>query len=311
MKTLKTIIFSVAFCLIGLTAFSQQLPHFRNFSFNLFTLNPASVNISEIPEIMLDHRSQWTGFSGAPRISTLAGKYNFRDDMGAGILIMSDTYGISQRLDLNLSYAYLLKTESFDLNFGLAWTMTQFKLMSTEITVYDPDDVSLNQSLDDKTWKPDANAGIMISGSNYFAGFSVNQLFKTKYYFFDNTNDVPGLIRNQRHYFITGGYSISNDDETHKFTPEMNLYFAKSTPFKFDLIANYSYKNSFLTSLNFSKGDAIVFTAGYKFDRYIFTYSFDIVMSRIRNVSSGAHEICLGMYLFKKDKNSGNSSPMF
>jgi hypothetical protein len=66
-----------------------------------------------------------------------------------------------------------------------------------------------------------------------------------------------------------------------------------------------------MSSLNFSKGDAIVFTAGYRYDRFVFSYSFDIVMSRLRNVSSGAHEICIGMYLGKSGENGKGSSPMF
>ncbi|MDD3859422.1 MAG: PorP/SprF family type IX secretion system membrane protein [Bacteroidales bacterium] len=291
---------------------AQQLPHFRNNSFNLFSLNPAASSIKEIPEIMIDHRAQWTGFSGAPRISTISGKYMFREDMGAGAYIMSDRYGITQKLDFHLNYVYKIPTDYFDISFGLAWTLTQFKLLSTQISTFDSYDIVLNQTLDDKTWKPDADAGIMIVGENYYAGFAVLQLFKTKYVFFDNTNNVPGLIRDERHYFFTGGYNISDRHNTHSFTPTLNLYFAKGTPFKFDIIANYTYKSSFLTSLNLSKGDALVFTAGYKYDRYVFTYSFDIITSRIRNVSSGAHEICLGIYLYQKQTNNNDhSSPMF
>jgi hypothetical protein len=89
------------------------------------------------------------------------------------------------------------------------------------------------------------------------------------------------------------------------------LYFAKSTPFKFDLGFNYNYAGSFLSSLYLSKGDAMVFSAGYKYDRFVFSYSFDIVLSRIRSISSGAHEITVGMYLTKKEKSAGDSSPMF
>jgi len=310
MKSLLLI--SSLFLFIGLSVNAQQLPHFRNNSFNLHTLNPASSSIKEIPEIMLDHRAQWTGFSGAPRISTVAGKYMFRDDMGAGAFIMSDRYGITQKLDFHLNYVYQIKTDYFNLSFGLAWTITQFKLASTQISTYDSYDLVLNQTIDDKTWKPDADAGLMLVGENYYFGLAILQLFKTKYIFFDNTNDVPGLIRDQRHFYITGGYNIRDRYNTHSFTPSLNLYLAKGTPFKFDLVANYTYKNSFLTSLNFSKGDALVFTAGYKYDRYVFTYSFDIITSRIRNVSSGAHEICIGVYLYKKQRtNNDNSSPMF
>jgi len=310
MRVLVIISTSILFFVLSVSA--QQLPHFRNNSFNLHTLNPASSSIKEIPEIMIDHRSQWTGFSGAPRMSTLAGKYMFMENMGAGAYIMSDKYGITQKYDFHLNYVYQIKTDNFDLSFGLAWTITQFKLSGTQISTFDSYDLVLNQALDDKTWKPDADAGIMLVGENYYFGLAVLQLFKTKYIFFDNTNEVPGLIRDERHIFITGGYNIRDRYNTHSITPAINLYFAKGTPFKFDIIANYTYKNAFLTSLNFSRGDALVFTAGYKYDRYVFTYSFDIVTSRIRNVSSGAHEICLGVYLYPKQTNTNdNSSPMF
>lgn len=290
---------------------AQQLPHFRNHSFNLAALNPATVSLNEVPDIMIDHRAQWTGFKGAPRISSLTGKYMFRDDMGLSAMIMSDRLGLTQRLDFNLNYAYVIKTDAFNLGFGLSWTMSQFKLLSSDITIHDINDQIINLNADDKTWKPDANAGIIISSPSYFAGFSVLQMFRTKYSFFGTTNEIPGLIRDSRHFFITGGYHLKRDNSPHTITPVINMYFAKGTPFKFDLIANYSYKNTFLASLNFSKGDAIVFSAGYRYDRFVFSYSFDVIMSRIRTVSSGAHEICIGIYLKKINKSEKNSSPMF
>ena len=309
MRYLYTIIIIVV--IGGTNCYAQQLPYFRNSYFNLQVLNPASITITEIPEIMLNHRSQWVGFSGAPRMSTIAGKYQFRDDMAAGAYIMSDNYGITQKLDFSLNYAYLLKTDQFNISFGLAWTLTQYKLKGSEISIYDANDQVINQTFDDKTWKPDANAGILIYNSDFYAGFSILQMFKTKYTFFQSTNDVPGLIRDHRHFFASGAYSFKDNQENHKFSPFTNLYFSKGTPFKFDLGVNYTYQNTFLTSLYLSKGDALVFSAGYKYDRYIFSYSFDFVLSRIRTVSSGAHELSIGMYLFKKTIPTGDSSPMF
>ncbi|PLX08808.1 MAG: hypothetical protein C0596_05795 [Marinilabiliales bacterium] len=311
-KYIKYIIIVSGLILLNFTnLFGQQLPHFRNPYFNLTVMNPATLTVTDIPDIMLDHRAQLIGFTGAPRISTLSGKYLFREDMGAGAYIMNDTYGITQRLDFSLDYAYLLKTEQFHLSFGLAWTLTQYKINGTEISIYDSYDQVINQTIDDKTWKPDANAGIFIYNNNFYAGFSVLQLFKTKYTFFQSTNEVPGLIQDQRHFTISGAYNIYDSQNQHKISPFTNIYLAKGTPFKFDLGANYSYKSSFLSSLYLSKGDALVFSAGYKYDRYYFSYSFDFVLSRIKNVSSGAHEICIGVYLSKPETTTVGSNPMF
>ncbi len=305
-----TIISIVVLCSsIGLKA--QQLPHFRNPYFNLSVMNPGTITIKDIPEIMLNHRSQWIGFLGAPKISTLAGKYQFHENMAAGAYVMNDTYGLTQKLDFSLCYAYLLKTENFHISFGLAWTLTQYKIKGTEISIFDANDLTINQNIDDKIWKPDANAGIIIYNNNFYAGISAQQLFRTKYTFFQNANDVSGLVRDQRHYTISAGYNIYDSQNQHKFTPFTNLYFVKSTPFKFDLGLNYIYNSSFLSSLYLSKGDALVFSAGYKYDRFYLSYSFDFVLSRIKNVSSGAHEICLGIYLKSNNKPNTGSSPMF
>ncbi|MDD2634675.1 MAG: type IX secretion system membrane protein PorP/SprF [Bacteroidales bacterium] len=310
-KYLYIISLFVIFC--GLSDYNlnaQQLPHFRNPFFNLFVQNPATIPVSDVPDIMLNHRSQWVGFSGAPKMSTLAGKYLFRDDMAGGVYMMSDSYGLTQKLDFSLNYAYVLKTEQFNLSFGLAWTLTQYKLRGTEISLYDVNDQVVNQNLDDKTWKPDANAGLFIYNKDFYAGFSVLQLFKTKYAFFQATNDVPGLMKNHRHFIISGAYNI-DDKNLHSFSPFANIYFASATPFKFDLGVNYSYNSSLLGSLFLSKSDALVFSAGYKYDRFYLSYSFDFVLTRIRNVSSGAHEICLGIYLSQKQSANRDSSPMF
>jgi len=314
MKKFKLIYISIISIVVlcsstGLKA--QQLPHFRNPYFNLTVMNPSSISIKDIPEIMLNHRSQWIGFLGAPKISTLSGKYQFHENMGAGAYIMNDNFGLTQKLDLSLSYAYLLKTEEFYVSFGLAWTLTQYKIKGTEISIYNADDLVINQTIDDKMWKPDANAGIMIYNNSFYAGISAQQLFRTKYTFFQSTNDVSGLVRDHRHFTVSGGYNIRDSENQHKITPFTNLYFAKSTPFKFDAGFNYVYNSSFLSSLYLSKGDALVFSAGYKYDRFYLSYSFDFVLSRIKNVSSGAHEICIGIYLQPNNKTSNGSSPMF
>lgn len=310
---MKRIIFWFIFLAFVFTSegvFAQQLPVFRNTYFNTFILNPSALSSSNIPDILLNHRSQWLGFEGAPRMSTLAGKYMFRPEMGLGAFIMSDTHGISQKLDFNLSYSYLVKTDDFNISFGLAWSISQYKLAGSRIRIYDPDDNIINTTIDDKSWKPDANMGIIFYGKNFYAGFSILQLFQTKYKFFGTTNDIPGLIKDTRHYFLTGSYQVTIDD-TNVLQPFMNLFFAKATPFKFDLGLNYLFNNKFQSGIFYSNGDALGFVFGYRYDRYYLSYSFDILINRIRNAGSGAHEICMGIYLFEKTTKKLDSAPMF
>ncbi|MDI9534806.1 MAG: PorP/SprF family type IX secretion system membrane protein [Bacteroidota bacterium] len=289
---------------------AQQIGNHRNYVFNIANQNPAAIAMKEIPEILLNSRIQWTGFSGAPRINSIYGKYLFRSDMGASAALVHDRNGISQRLAFNLGYSYIIRTKNFNISFGLDMNFSQLKLLSSQIKVYETNDQILNFETDEKIWKPDANAGILLNANNYFVGFSILQLFKSNYFFSGSNADISGLIKNARHFFITGAYNFKLEDSKHSFTPILNMYFAKSSPFKFDLIANYNYSNTFSTSLSLSRADAIVFSLGYKYDRFTINYAFDFVISRIKNVSSGAHEITLGVFLFSK-KSSDISSPMF
>lgn len=230
--------------------------------------------------------------------------------MAAGVYLMNDQTGISRKMDFSVNYSYLLKTEMFNISFGLAWTLTQFKILGTEMTLYDVNDQAVNLNADDKTWKPDANAGMVLFSKDFAIGFAINQLFKTKFIFFED-NDVPGTIESHRHFFISGMYNLYSYNKEHRFSPFINAYMTAGTPFKMDIGLKYDGSNNIMSSLAYSSGDAMVFSIGYKYDKFFFEYAFDIVTSRIRNVSSGAHEITLGMFIDNKPTLKEGFKPMF
>lgn len=307
MRKILLLIFAIS---IYLVCTAQQLPQFRFQPFNRMILNPASIGDFNSPDIILNHRSQWVGFDGAPVISTLAGKYPFREDMAAGAFISNDVTGISHRLYLNLNYAYLIKTDKVNIAFGLAWTFTQYRIKGEDITLFTPNDAVLNTNLTDVAWKPDLNAGLYLFSDVFYVGFGAQQLFKSQFKFYqDNTNGAQ--ITSARHFYFTGGGIFDTGFGDHIFNPFINTYSTSGTPFKFDIGLNYMFQNKFLAALHYANGDALVLQLGYKYDKFQLTYAFDIVTSRIRNVSSGAHEISLAAFIFKPKTEKGISSPSF
>jgi type IX secretion system PorP/SprF family membrane protein len=310
MKKGIIIILALTFVVCGIKA--QQLPNFRGTYLNLLHKNPAYIASSDAPNILINHRSQWVGFTGNPKISSLTAKYNFRPDMAAGLFITNDITGISRKMELSANYSYLLKAELFDIAFGLAWTFTQYKVMGTDITLYEENDQTVNMHLDDKTWKPDANAGIVIFNQNFSAGIGISQLFQTKFIFFDE-NDIPGTIQSKRHFFLTGSYNFYSHNKDHRFAPYLSGFYVNGAPLKVDAGVRYTGNSGFLGSLSYSHKDAVVLSAGYIYENFYFEYSFDIVTSRIRNFSSGAHEVSLGMFIINHEKTSTKDQfrPMF
>ncbi|MDD2200344.1 MAG: type IX secretion system membrane protein PorP/SprF, partial [Bacteroidales bacterium] len=81
--------------------------------------------------------------------------------------------------------------------------------------------------------------------------------------------------------------------------------------FKFDIGINYMFQNKFLAALHYANKDALVLQLGYKYNKFQITYAFDIVTSRIRNVSSGAHEISLAAFIFQPNKEIKGNVPSF
>ncbi len=291
-------------CVSGLLN-AQQLPQFRYQDFNSIFLNPAYAAKSSVPDVFLNHRNQWVGFSGAPTISSIQGKYAFRDDMAAGASFTNDLTGPTTRNFINLNYAYLLKTESFNISFGLAWIFAHYKVRGDLMTLHEQNDHSVIQNINDVAWKPDANIGFLLFSDKFYAGFSVQQVLKSKFRFYEAGSDY-GVIQSARHFFINGGVHLKSNYEEHMFTPHLNLYMGKAMPFSFDLGVNYMYKETILMSMIVSGGNAVALQAGYRYKQFVFSYAFDIVVSRLRNVSSGSHEITIAAYL--KNETTGKTT---
>ncbi|NLA24301.1 MAG: PorP/SprF family type IX secretion system membrane protein, partial [Bacteroidales bacterium] len=216
--------------------------------------------------------------------------------------------GPTRRTYFNINYAYILKADQFNINFGLAWNFTNYRIRGDLISIHEQNDLSVIQNLNDAAWKPDANIGLMLSGEKFYLGLGVQQAFKSKFRFY-KSNESFGNIQSTRHIFINGAYHINTRYDEGIITPQVNLYIVKGAPFKMDLIVNFLHQSNVSGSLMFSSGDALVVQIGYQHKQYIFNYSYDLVVSRLRNVNSGAHEIGLAMFI--KDRESGISSPSF
>lgn len=286
--------------LTSVNVFAQQIANYRSVPMSLYMWNPSSISMSDMPDVILNNKFQWAGFTGAPNTVTLGAKYSFRPDMSAGLGLMLDSYGIQQKIHCNLDYSYRLHTEYFDINMGLAWTFTQFRLSSSDILIYNTNDDLIDHNLDYRFWRPDANIGFLLENKDFYAGASVMQVLKTKFIFGKSVDDMQYMLRNQRHYMLMGAYKF-NLQGKHRIMPFTNIYFAKATPWTFDLGVQYTYNQMFLTGLNFSKGDAVTVTLGYTYNKkYNISYSFDILVSKLMTVTS-SHEITISAFLFDKN----------
>lgn len=288
---------------------AQQIPQFKHAIFYQSFYNPAYLMNEYKPDILLNHRSQWVGFEGSPSTSSLSGSYGFMDNMAAGLTVCNDVLGATKNLSLILSYAYQLKlTDEWNMNFGIAWSFMQAQLDGSMVDLYHDNDEVVMENLSGKSWKPDANAGIMISNDVFYGGISSLQLFESKYRLFD---DKKGSIEAARHYYVTGGgHFVLGRNETSVIHTDITTQMASGTPVRIYLSGLWEYNNSVLAGLSYNHTDAIGINVGYQYKDFIILYSYDILTSQLMSSSAGSHEITLGYHL-NLDKTSSTYQPMF
>ena len=151
---------------------------YNHFYDNPYVFNPAEVGTSGYTSVSLNHRSQWTGIEGAPKISTLTFQTPFsykRAAIGAyintfdrGLFTTTDAWG-------TFGYtSYLTKTTT--MHFGISAGITSTSLDLNEID--DPNDPILGDFLNNNM-QVIGNVGFKLqAGSGLNFGISLPQLLQ-------------------------------------------------------------------------------------------------------------------------------------
>jgi hypothetical protein len=119
-----------------------------------------------------------------------------------------------------------------------------------------------------------------------------------------------GFITFVPHLNFSLGYNYS-ENRDYLWENTLNVNYVLDVPFLLDYTLRMHYKERFLTGISIRLRDAIAFHVGmYFLEKFQVCYSYDLLISKFRNNSSGSHEITL-IYshdVFSKDKKSKTNS---
>ncbi|MBN2613962.1 MAG: type IX secretion system membrane protein PorP/SprF [Bacteroidales bacterium] len=269
--------------------YSQQIPHFSQYTLNHYMLNPAATGTTETMPVAFTFRKLWAGIEGSPSVQLLSGDIAVADAMGAGIKIFNQQEGPLRRTGLEATYSYHLDLNSAGtkLSFGLSGLFYQVYLNKSELNVEDPDDEVFMGT--DKMTVPDASFGMYLYDENYYVGLAVPQLFNRNVDF-----KTDGVLQNKqvRHYYFHGGYRFELNTDL-KLEPSLLLKFVEAGLFQADINARVLYKDMLLGGLSFRTSEALVFQVGYQVQNFTIGYSFDLVLNALKAQTIGSHEIML------------------
>jgi type IX secretion system PorP/SprF family membrane protein len=312
---------SVLLLLLCAPVFAQQKPHYTQYFQNMSVLNPAVTGMYHRFTVRSGHRTQWQGLESAPKtnyltlsspINTGSSQSGFvdygiedpgtRDDKldymsslshhGVGLVLLKDQTGPLSRTIVNLTYAYHINiSDVANLSVGVGGGINRLGLNTSSLRFEDENEPLTADGGTIGKLAPDLNAGFYLYGANFFLGGSVQQVLNQNVslaYEYEGAKDVP-------HYFLTSGFKFWVKEDFN-FTPSVMLKYIQPLPLSYDLNLKIGYRNNVWIGGSFRKKDAFAALFGFNVAKVVsLGYSFDHTNSQLKEVSSGTHEVVLGL----------------
>ena len=319
----KTVLLFIG-VLITFAVKAQQDSQFTQYVFNGIHINPGYAGSKEELYIQSFYRAQWLGLEGAPRtFSVSADAALMNKNVGLGLIVSSDQVGAQQHLSAYVNYAYRLRVgfeESTRLSFGIAGGMVQTGIDGGRLNAVQPGDIAVPTGMQSLT-VPDARVGVYYADTTFFAGLSLTNIIARS--LANKTHENMNVPLPEPHlYFTTGALFKVNSDV--RFKPVLLIKDDFKGPMSIDLNAFFLLKEKvwlggfYKTEANLydkkhlqrdlMKRNALgVIAEVFATPDLRIGYSYDYLINKFRNYSSGSHELSVGFYFSKRttSKNRG------
>lgn len=296
---------TVLMVFVGKETAAQQQVQYTQYMYNTMSVNPGYTGTSGRLEAFLMHRSQWVGIQGAPNSQNLGVQGAITNLLGLGLNVTNDRIGPANDILINASVAARIPLfGSTRLSVGLNGGMDVLNVDWAQGEMYDVNDQSLNSNIQNRV-RPLIGAGVYLYGEKWYAGVSSPNFIRKDQY----GNLGEARINSNVHWYIIGGY-IWSINERLKFKPAVMGKLVQGAPVTLDLSANFLLNEKFTLGAAYRFNDAVSLLAGLTLKRAFFIgYAYDITVTKLRNYSSGSHDIMFRYTLFDKEQHA--RSPRF
>lgn len=296
----------------GTKLMAQYDPMFTQYMFNEMFINPAYAGSKEALAINALHRQQWVGFEGRPVTTTVSLHGPLANNkMGIGLSLLNEKIadGKLRRNLAYLTYAYRIKTgEKGHLAFGLMGGVHVQSNNYAELQTTDLNDVRFSANTGN-VLTPNFGAGIYYSTQKFYAGVSLPRMVADNL----SINSGGDVIKNTAidpskfHYYFTIGRVFDAGADL-KLKPQVMVKAVKNAPAEVDINLNALIMEKLWIGASYRSKADMSFIAGLQINpQFLISYSYDYSLSKIRDFSSGSHEIGLGyVFGFKGNKIISN-----
>jgi type IX secretion system PorP/SprF family membrane protein len=300
---------------------AQQKPQYTQYYQNMSVLNPAVTGMYHSMTVRSGYRTQWQGLESAPKTSylTISKPINIGNtrsgvvDHGVeepatksdkqsyfsssshhaiGLVALNDETGPINSTTLNLTYAYHINiSDVANLSVGVGGGFNRLALNTSKLRFENTDEPVVVNGGNINQWLPDLNAGVYFYSAAFYLGGSIQQALNKNTVFsndFKSGKEVP-------HYFLSSGLRIWIKEDF-SVTPSVMLKYVQPTPLAYDINMKLAYRNNVWIGSSYRVKDSFSAMFGFNVAKAVsLGYAFDNTTSPIKNVSTGSHEIVLGI----------------
>lgn len=292
---------TVGLCIAGASV-AQQDPQLSQYMFDRLSINPAVAGTSGQLCATGFFRQQWSGFDGAPKTGLFNAQMPINKiSSGVGLSAYFDKLGQMNSNFVRLSYSFHRKIGPGTFGVGLSAGLLAHSLGNNWIARDNPADDTAIPLSGQSDSKFDLGGGLYYTSPTFWIGLSSTHLTEPE------LSDVS--ITGVRHYFVQAGYDWAIGGDKKYVLQPSTLIKSDGTSTQVDLNATFLYNNQVWLGVTYRTEDAIAPMIGYqlhadkdKRSMVKIGYSYDVTTSRLKNYSSGSHEIMLNYCILLEKK---------
>ena len=306
MKTFRYIYFSLI-SLISNLSLAQQDAQLTQYMYQTQMFNPAYVGTRGLLSATVLHRTQWVGFSGAPKTYNFSAQSPINySKMGLGINFTHDEIGPTRNSQITGQWAYILNlSEKYKLALGLSVQGRMFGIDRNLLRPEDNTDPTLNDLSQSTLFN--FGGGAYLYKDNFYLGLSVPNFLQTKTWL--NDTNAYALFNERMHFYLMAGY-VFECNQNIKFKPALLSKVVFGAPFQLDLSANFMFYERLTLGAAYRFDAAYSALMGFQLtDQLLIGYAFDKETTNWGRFNDGSHEFFL-RYEFKT-KHNRTISPRF
>ncbi|MCB0764823.1 MAG: type IX secretion system membrane protein PorP/SprF [Flavobacteriales bacterium] len=274
---------------------AQQEVMVSQYMFNGLFLNPAYAGSHGYLSTSLLHRSQWLQVEGAPTTSMAAIDGSIMNGtMGLGLSIVHDRIGVSKDLDIAGHYAYHLRVgQRSKLSLGLRAGLSMYSAQLSDLRYWDINDQVYQANISNELVGK-FGFGLYWYDATSYIGLSIPTIYAADGSITTQVGDALDHYFTQ-HYYLHAG-KVFPLGEHFDIKPSTMIKYLPNAPMEADVNCNLLYKERIWFGMGYRTGDALIGMVEYQITPQMrFGYAYDMTTSRLRDYSSGSHEVMLGI----------------